>query len=183
MLKGTSYEAEIDDLKEEMEAVKYFLWLNSERCGMFFARQVLLVEGPTERMLIDFLFDTGSLEMPNGGVFVLDCLGKFNIHRFMNILGPLKISHAVLYDADGDKPPHEKIKQLIEESRNVYTTNIDTFPIDIEDFLKIEKSKKKHRKPQHLMLKLKEDKVDPKKIDELVVKIDALVKYKNDVKH
>ena len=52
-----------------------------------------------------------------------------------------------------------------------------------KDFLKIEKSKKKHRKPQHLMLKLKEDKVDPKKIDELVVKIDALVKYKNDVKH
>ena len=176
MLKGTSYEAELDDLKEEMEAIKYFLWLNSERCGMFFARQVMIVEGPTERMLIDYLFDIGSLEMPKGGVFVLDCLGKFNMHRFMNILGPLKISHSVLYDANGDKPPHEKIKALIEGSRNDYTTTIDTFPVDIEEFLGIDKSKKPHRKPQHLMLKIKEGKVDPKKLSDLVVKIDTLLK-------
>ena len=175
MLKGTSYEAETDDLKEEMEAIKYFLWLNSERCGMFFARLVLLVEGPTEHMLIDYLFDTGSLDMPKGGVFVLDCLGKFNIHRFMNILGPLKINHAVLFDADGEKPPHEKIKKLIEDSKNDYTTKIDTFPTDIEDFLGIEKSKKPHRKPQHLMLKLKENKVDEMKFNSLLKKIGALI--------
>ena len=28
LLKGTKYKAEADDLIEEMEAVKYFLWLN-----------------------------------------------------------------------------------------------------------------------------------------------------------
>ena len=49
ILAGTSYEAELDDLKEEMEAVKYFLWLNAERCGMFFSQQVLLV--PVELLL------------------------------------------------------------------------------------------------------------------------------------
>ncbi len=37
-----------DDQKAEMEAVKNFIWLNPDRCGMFFANHVLLVEGPAE---------------------------------------------------------------------------------------------------------------------------------------
>jgi predicted ATP-dependent endonuclease of OLD family len=175
LLKGTSYEAEIDDLKEEMEAVKYFLWLDSERCGMFFAKQVLLIEGPTERMLFNYLFDTGLIEMPSGGIFVLDCLGKFNIHRFMNILGPFKIQHSVLFDGDDGKAPHNDIKKLIEESKNEYTGKIDVFPNDIEDFLSVDKSRKPHRKPQHLMLKLKEGKVSEEKIELLINKIKKLI--------
>ena len=178
ILKGTSYEADLDDLKKEMEAVKYFLWLDSERCGMFFACQVLLVEGPTERMLFNYLFDIGLIVMPKGGVFVLDCLGKFNIHRFMNILGPLKVQHSVLFDADGGKASHDKIKKLIEDSKNDYTSKIDTFPNDIEDFLGVEKCKKPHRKPQHLMLKLKEDNIAKEKIELLIDKVKNLIKIK-----
>ena len=175
MLKGIKYEAEIDDLKEEMEAIKYFLWLNSERCGMFFSHLVLLVEGPTEHMLFNYLFDTSQIEMSTGGVFVLDCLGKFNIHRFMNILGPLKVRHAVLFDEDNKKAPHEKVRQLIEASRNDYTGKIDTFPDDIEAFLGIEKSKKAHRKPQHLMFKLQEGKIEEEKLQSLIEKVQGLI--------
>lgn len=175
LVKGTCYEADIDDLKEEMEAVKYFLWLNPDRCGMFFAHQVLLVEGPTERVLFNYLFDTGQIAMPKGGVFVLNCLGKFNIHRFMNILGPLKVQHSVLFDADDGKPPHEKLKKLIEDTKNDYTGNIDTFPKDIEEFLCIKKSKKPHRKPQHLMLKLKEGKIAKEKMNSLIEKVENLI--------
>jgi len=165
IVKGTKDEAHADDLKEDMEAIKYFLWLNPERCGMFFADHVLLVEGPTERIFINYLFDNGDLEMPKGGVFVLDCMGKFNIHRFMNLLGPLKIPHSVMFDDDGNKPPHEKIKDLIEKSRNAYTRGIELVPQDIEAFLGIAPAAKKHRKPQHLMLQTKEDKIDKNKID------------------
>lgn len=175
MLKGTSYEAELDDLKKEMEAVKYFLWLNSERCGMFFSSQVLLVEGPTERVFINYLFDIGVITMPKGGVFVLDCLGKFNIHRFMNILGPLKVQHSVLFDADEGRAPHEQIIKLIEDSKNQYTRKIDTFPNDIEDFLGIEKSNKPHRKPQHLMLNVREGNIAQKRIDLLTEKVNKLI--------
>jgi predicted ATP-dependent endonuclease of OLD family len=158
-----------------METIKYFLWLNAERCGMFFSSLVLLVEGPTERMIIDYFFDIGKLDMPKGGVFVLDCLGKFNIHRFMNILGPLKINHAVLFDADNEKPPHEKIIKLIKGSSNDYTKKIDVFPEDIEKFLEIEKSKKAHRKPQHLMLKINEGKIEDKNIELLLEKLRTLI--------
>jgi len=175
MLKGTSYEAEIDDLKEEMEAVKYFLWLNSERCGMFFSNQVLLVEGPTERVLINYLFDIGKIEMPKGGVFVLDCLGKFNIHRFMNLLKPLKVYHSVLFDGDDGRPPHDQIRQLIEGSSNEYTRGIDTFPDDIEAFLSVNKSTKPYRKPQHVMLKLNESKIPEDNLNQFIKKIVALI--------
>jgi predicted ATP-dependent endonuclease of OLD family len=174
ILKNTSYEAEIDDLKEEMEAVKYFLWLNPERCGMFFARYVLLVEGPTERVLLNYLIETEQLSTPKGGVFILDCLGKFNIHRFMNILSPLKIKHSVLFDADNEKPTHDKVKKLIEDSKNEHTLKIDSFPDDIEAFLDIDKSKKPHRKPQHVMLKLKENKVAEEKLNALIEKVEKL---------
>lgn len=179
LVKDTRYDSETDDLKEEMEAVKYFLWLNPERCGMFFASRVLLVEGPTERVLFNFLFDTGQIKMPKGGVFILECLGKFNIHRFMNILGPFKVRHSVLFDADGGAAPHDKIKKLIEDSKNCYTGKIDTFPNDIETFLDVEKSKKPHRKPQHLMLKLKEKNIAKEKMDLLIEKINELIKTEN----
>ena len=177
MLKGTSYEAEADDLKEEMESVKYFLWLDSERCGMFFARQVLIVEGPTERVLFNYLLSTGQIKMPKGGLFVLDCLGKFNIHRFMNLVDPLNIPHSVLFDADNGKPPHNKIKALIEANKNSRTHKIDTFPEDIEAFLGIPKAGKPHRKPQHVMLCLREGKITPATLAALINKVEALIIY------
>lgn len=175
IVKDTIYEAEIDDLKKEMEAVKYFLWLNPERCGMFFARYVLLVEGPTERILFNYLIETEKISMPKGGVFILDCLGKFNMHRFMNILGPLKIKHSVLFDADNGTSPHDKVKKLIEDSKNEHTLKIDCFPDNLESFLDIEKSKKPHRKPQHVMLKLKENQIAINKHNELIKKVEELL--------
>jgi predicted ATP-dependent endonuclease of OLD family len=174
ILKGTSCEAEIDDWREEMEAVKYFLWLNPERCGLFFSRYVLLVEGPTERVLLNYLIETEQISMPKGGVFILDCLGKFNIHRFMNILNPLKIKHSVLFDADNEKSPHDKVKKLIEDSKNDQTLMIESFPDDLEAYLNIDKSKKTHRKPQHVMLKLKENKIAEDKLNALTEKVEEL---------
>lgn len=165
LVKGTKYEAHADDWKEDMETLKYFLWLNPERCGLFFADQVLCVEGPTERVLINYLFDCGEIEMPKGGVFVLECMGKFNIHRFMNLLGPLKIWHSVLLDDDGNEPPHDKIQSLIEDSKNPYTRKIELIPQNLETFLEIGPAGKPHRKPQHLMLQLKEEKIETAKLE------------------
>lgn len=167
--------ADDDDFKEEMETVKYFLWLNSERCGIFFAQQVLLVEGATERVLLNYLFDIGKLEMPNGGVFVLDCFGKYNIHRFMNLLEPFKINHSVLFDGDGDTDVHKLIRTLIDDSKNRYTRKIDRFTSDIESFLDIEKSAQAHRKPQHVMFKVMNGQVSEEKIVQLIDKVNALI--------
>lgn len=174
ILKGTKDEPEIEDLTEDMEAVKYFLWLNPERCGMFFAGKVLIVEGTSERVLINYLIDSGKIKSPPGGIFVLDSLGKWNIHRFMNLLGPLGIPHCVVFDADGGKPPHEKIKELIENSRNSCTENIESLPHNLEAFLGIPNSKP-HRKPQSVMLKYKSNGIKEARINEYIKLVESLI--------
>ncbi len=175
LVKGTKYEASADDFKEDMEAIKYCLWLNPERCGMFFARHVLLVEGATERAVINYLLATGQARCPRGGVFVLDCMGKFNIHRFMNILAPLNVPHAVLFDADGVGRPHDEIKKLITESATGLTTKVDTFPNDLETFLGLTERVRADRKPQHMMLRLKENAIGEDPVAALIGKINGLV--------
>lgn len=113
--------------------------------------------------------------MPKGGVFVLDCLGKFNMHRFMNILHRFKTHHSVLFDGDGGNPPHDSIKQLIESASNDYTKKIDTFEDDLEGFLGIQKSKNKYRKPQHVMLNLIEDRIPDERLTAFVKKVSSLI--------
>jgi putative ATP-dependent endonuclease of OLD family len=175
LLQDTTDRAEFDDLQLDMEAIKYFVWLNPERCDMFFANHVIVVEGATERALFGYLFDTGRIAKPDNGLFILDALGKYNIHRFMNILGALHIPHSVLYDSDMDKKHHPKIKKLIENSANAYTVKIKQIPGDIEAFLGIEKCKKPHRKPQHVLFNIHNSRIPEKKIQELAVILQELI--------
>lgn len=109
----------------ELEAVRHFLWLNPERSSMFFADFVLIVEGLTEQVLVNHLVKSGQLSAPKG-IYILNADGKYNIHRFMNLLGDLRIPHAVLHDEDqnaSEKAKHQALNQLIMESKNRYTKN------------------------------------------------------------
>jgi len=141
-----------DDLKPEMDAVKYFLWLNPDRASMFFANVVLLVEGPSETALINKLQDDGKLRLPHG-IYVLDCIGKFNIHRFMNLLSALGVKHSVIHDDDGNKDFHRELNQLIADSeKKDITIQIKHIPDNLETCLGISDPKQpSHRKPQHVL--------------------------------
>lgn len=139
-----------DDLKPEMESVRYFLWLNPDRASMFFANTVLLVEGPSENALIHRLLDDGKLKLPNG-TYVLDCLGKYNIHRFMNLLGILGITHSVIHDDDNNENEHKELNQLILDSKNWKTVEIKRIPNKFESFLCMPDPGSQHRKPQHTL--------------------------------
>ena len=124
----------------EMEAVRHFLWLNPDRCGLFFAHFVLIVEGMSEQVLTNYLIKTGELAMPSKGVFVLDADGKYNVHRFVNLLGEFRIGHAVLHDLDSGKKGEAKaiqdgLNELIKKSKNDHTLAIDTLPDNLEAFL------------------------------------------------
>lgn len=142
---------ESDDCKHEMEAVKYFLWLNPERCGLFFSNHVLLVEGPTEKAFINKLISERKIRDNDLGIFILDCMGKYNIHRFMVLLSQLGVSHSVMFDDDQDKNEHKEINELIRSKSCVkHTTKIKAIPKDLEALLEIS-STKDHRKPQHVL--------------------------------
>lgn len=140
-----------DDLKPDMEAVKYFLWLNPDRASMFFAKKVLLVEGQTETSFINKLLDDGKLSLPNG-TYILDCLGKYNIHRFMNLLSRLGVIHSVLHDDDENRDEHQELNQLIADSKKEgLTIEIKQVKKDLETFLGVTPPGSPHRKPQHLL--------------------------------
>lgn len=132
---------EEEGVELELEAVRHFLWLNPERCALFFAECVLLVEGLSEQVLTNYLIKAGNIK-PAQSIFVLETLGKYNIPRFMNLLGEMEIRHAVLYDAHAEKIGAEKERQerlnkLIEASRNDNTIAINCIPENLERFLGI----------------------------------------------
>lgn len=155
-----------DDVRPEMEAVKHFLWLNADRSGIFFANHALLVEGPTEVALINKLIDDGRIKGANNGLHVLDCLGKYNIHRFMNLLGHLGIRHSVIHDDDDDKDEHADLNQLIQDSKHAELTYfVQPIARDLETFLNLPPAglngkKADHRKPQHVLFNYTEGKID-----------------------
>jgi predicted ATP-dependent endonuclease of OLD family len=153
-----------DDLKPEMESVKYFLWLNPDRAGMLFAKHVLLVEGPSESALINRLLDDGRIALPQG-TYVLDCLGKYNIHRFMNLLSSLGVVHAVLHDDDNHANEHQELNQLVADSKNAdLTRSVITIPNDLENYLGVAPPGSSHRKPQHLLYCYATNQIDNAKL-------------------
>lgn len=151
-----------DDLEVDMESIKYSLWLDPKRCSIFFSNKVLIVEGPTEVALFSYLIGQGYISRNTQGLFILDALCKFNIHRFMNLLGLYGIPHGVLFDNDNGKYP--VVTNTIRDSINNFTTGVDCFPVDLETFLDIPKAGSPHRKPQHVMWQLHQGRISRDKI-------------------
>jgi len=178
--KYPKYKPGPDEVAPDMECVKYFMWLNAERTGLFFARRVLLVEGPTEIAAVNYLAQVGMLKAPPD-YYVLDAMGKFNMHRYMNLLGALKIEHSVLHDDDtknksgDDLAFHKEVNALIAGSKNASTREIHVFPDDIEQFLNFPMAEKDHRKPTRLLLALQQGKVEAQRLSDLASLVDRLL--------
>lgn len=155
-----------DDLTPEMESVKYSLWLNPERASMFFANFVVVVEGPSETAFINKLIDDSKIKAPTG-TFILDGLGKYNIHRFMNLLSALGIQHSVIHDDDNDRDEHLELNQLISKSKAKETTlEIKKITENLEGFLNIPHPVASHRKPQHILYCYSSNKIPEGKIND-----------------
>jgi predicted ATP-dependent endonuclease of OLD family len=164
----------------ELEAVRHFLWLNPERSSLFFANAVLVVEGLSEQVLINYLLKKGHLPSAAKGVFVLETLGKYNIPRFMNLLGELRIDHAVLHDMDANKTGNEKQKQealnqLIQQSKNGCTKAVETLPTNLEGFLGIQTSPERWKKAAEVLLAVQQNKVRADKLEEFKTKVSGLL--------
>ena len=164
-----------EDLTIDMEAIKYALWLNPIRCKALFAQKVVLVEGPTETALLSVMADRGILSASARAAFAMDAMGKYNMHRFMSLLGGLGIPHGVLCDEDRGKFA-STVDATIGRARNKYTLGIEWLPDDVEAFLGIPACKEKHRKPQHLMFHLQRGAVADSRLRALAEKIDECLR-------
>ena len=149
----TDIDIQPEDRTVEMEAMKFFLWLNPDRASAFFASQILLVEGPTEVALINRLVDDDRLPSGIAGLYVFDCMGKYNIHRFMNLFGRLGIPHSVLHDNDGSGKgnTHQILNASIQSSRNEFTKRISVIEENLEHLLGLNEKTRSDRKPQQAL--------------------------------
>ncbi len=176
--EGTEADA---NLQLELEAVRHFLWLNPERSGLFFAESVLIVEGLSEQVLANYLIKSDEVKISSQSVFVLETSGKYNIPRFMSLLGEMKIRHAVLYDSHeektgNEKARHERLNALIERSRNSHTLAVDPIRHNLETFLGIAVPDKRDRwKASRLLLAVKRGEIDPKKLTAFADKVTRML--------
>jgi putative ATP-dependent endonuclease of OLD family len=161
----------------ELETIRHFLWLNADRCAKFFADKVLVVEGLSEQVAINYLIRTSQVRVPKS-VFVLDASGKYNIHRFMNLLSELGIQHVVLHDLDQSKTGKQKTVQdavnaLVAASRTNSTLAIDVLPDNLETFLDIPMITQRW-KPAEILIAIKANKVTPERRKAFIAKVEGL---------
>ena len=123
----------------ELESAKNLVYFDRPRSDMFFAKKVVLVEGPTEYMLYNYLKKRGDLPHSlTQNVTVIDTIGKWSMPYFQKILNSYNIRHSVLYDTDGDpnRPDNIAVKNEFSE----LTDYSYGFARDIETFCGIKKS-------------------------------------------
>lgn len=164
--------------KLEEETLRYFLWLDTERASLFFAKHIIICEGASERILLDLLIHQEWQELKTKHLYFLDALGKFNIHRYMNLFGILGIKHSVLMDCDIDTDIQSEVNNFIFSHKNDFTHKVDTFPTDLEDFLAISKPHKNRNdlKPLNVIQCYKEGKIEEQRILNLKDKLMNLIK-------
>lgn len=164
------------NLKIKEECFKYFLWLDAERASLFFAKKVVICEGASEKKLFDYLIDNDWCDLKNKFVYFLDSMGKFNFHRFMNLLNKLGIEHSVIYDEDTNYIQGE-VNKFIQANRNTFTTHIDFFRPDFEGYLGVVKpaGRRDDLKPIHIFNSFKDNTITAAKISQLKIKLAAIL--------
>jgi putative ATP-dependent endonuclease of the OLD family len=110
-----------DDIATQEEQFRFQLWLDGERASLFFADKVLLVEGATERGLFNYLLANDWHDLSAQHICLVDCLGKYNFHRYMGLLEAYGIPHGVMLDDDDSKEHHGVVNDLVSASKNAYT--------------------------------------------------------------
>lgn len=73
-------------------------WINPDRGELFFAKKVILVEGPTDKTVIPYL--AKALDIFRYDYTVIDCGGKDNIPIYIQLLNSFKLPYVVVYDRD-----------------------------------------------------------------------------------
>jgi len=161
---------ETDDVtRMEEESIRYLLWLDSARSSSFFADVVLICEGASERVLIDYLICTKWDISKHKKICVLDSMGKYNIHRFMNLFNELGIPHSVLFDRDENQEVQIIINAFLEGQKRSYTWKMHGFDNDMETFLEIPHppANRNDKKPLNIMWHYLNGRITEAKINEL----------------
>ena len=122
-------------------------WINPDRSEMFFAKRVVLVEGPTDKTCIPLL-------AKRLGVFrydytLIDCGSKDSIPLYAQLLNKFKIPYVAVYDLDHQAHKGADAIQSADKSTALVEASLDkalatsiVFANDIEEELGIQAGQK-----------------------------------------
>lgn len=161
----------------EEESIRYVLWLDTARCSAFFADIVLVCEGATEKAFIEYLVENEWKTLADRRVCILDAMGKYNLHRYMNLFKELGIAHSVLLDKDENTQVQAFLNDFIQSQRNELTKGIHFFEKDIETFLGIASPPpdRRDRKPLNVLWNYLKGKILQEKMKELYAIVESLL--------
>ena len=99
--EGTSIFQCTDELFSDAASKDTFnmtYWINPDRGELFFARKVILTEGPTDKTVLPLL--AHKLGVFRHNYTVIDCGSKSTIPSYLQLLNRFKIPYVVVYDKD-----------------------------------------------------------------------------------
>jgi len=125
-------------------------WINPDRGELFFAKKVVLVEGPTDKTVIPQLAD--KLGIFRHEYTIVDCGSKDAIPNYLRLLNRFKIPYVAVYDKDHQTGKSTDAILCADKSSQKIESNVDTalgktivLENDIEEEIGILESKKKNK--------------------------------------
>lgn len=159
-----------DEIDKQNEKFRYQLWLDSERTSMFFADKVLLVEGPTEKALFNWLIakDNNWRSFSKYKIAIIDVIGKFNFHRYMTLLDKFGIPYGLILDDDENKKHHQAINEMVKNYPCYKRLAKPVFiPNCIEPFLELDLPSRADLKPIEIIKKLENGEIQNNSLQKL----------------
>ena len=114
----------IKTYRNGLDEFSYNLYLNSERSRLFLSDKVIICEGISDKILVDYIIKEMG-EKFISEIYVMESSGKYDIVRYMKILNHFGIKHCIIYDTDSNKAYSNNlainINPYIEESIRKYS--------------------------------------------------------------
>jgi len=83
---------------DELKIFNMTYWMNPDRSELFFAKKVILVEGPTDKTVIPYIAD--QLGIFRYDYTLIDCGTKTIMPTYLQLLNKFSIPYVVVYDRD-----------------------------------------------------------------------------------
>lgn len=157
--KTTVYKPDVlflQELQDDKDDFDFALWLNPDRNTMFFVDKVILVEGTSDKTLLNYLIQEKTL---NTNTYVIDCGCKSNIPKFMTLCDKFGIYHSVMFDLDSNKGLHKTWNQNIENNRSEFTKDLLSFADNLESHIGFNTPKDSYRKPIEMLKQARDGKL------------------------
>jgi predicted ATP-dependent endonuclease of OLD family len=161
----------------EQEELKLLTEFDYGKSEIFFAKKVLLVEGPTEKYSLPYVFKLMHIDINEKGISIIDSGSKENLLFIIKILKTFKIPFVVLHDEDSNANNYEEYhKKLNADIENTVGTKDLTYRMgpDFEGLFNIKNQKRKVLAAKKLLVSFKNEEQIPQIIKIAIEKLLSL---------